>query len=86
MIKDLDYNSAKAILTNAGSSHAEKTHPKHDGNCHDSYGQDLLAWAYVDFRKNPNDDEKTALKKACKKMFGHKDYDEEMNTTIIQDN
>lgn len=52
-IKDRDYNTAKAILTRAGSKSAAKTHSSHTGGKDrpDGHGQDLVDECTKEFQK-----------------------------------
>ena len=51
-ISDNDYNRARAILVQAGSASADKSHDKHTQGkgSPDSHGQDLLREARDEFR------------------------------------
>ena len=79
-ISDNNYNSARAILINAGSQTANASHPKHTqgAGSPEGHGQDLLREARDEFRgvdaQKPNlvsgmiQEHHTAIHNAAKKM------------------
>jgi hypothetical protein len=71
-ISDDDYNTARAILVQAGSRSAGVSHIKHTGGkgSPESHGKDLLREAYNEFNASGTitDNQKTAILRAAKKM------------------
>ncbi len=69
-IKDDDYNQAKAILVQAGSKSASKSHDKHTNKkgSPDKHGEDLLKEAQDEWGANITPAQTQALAKARKKM------------------